>query len=98
MEDVDSAFEYAVTRGALPAMRPVTIEDANGRVRRAAIHTYGDTVHSFISRHDYAGSFMPGYRSVNLPGNDSGILRIDHIIVGNVELGRMDEWARLPPH
>ena len=27
-----------------------------------------------------------------MPGHDAGILRIDHI-VGNVELGKMDDWA-----
>jgi 4-hydroxyphenylpyruvate dioxygenase len=97
VDDVQSAFEYTVSRGAVPAMQPVTIEDAHGRVRRAAIHTYGDTIHSFISRRDYAGAFLPGYESTNVPGNDTGILRVDHI-VGNVELGRMDEWANFYHH
>ena len=27
-----------------------------------------------------------------MPGRDTGILRIDHV-VGNVELGKMDYWA-----
>ena len=66
--------------------------DAHGRIRRASIHTYGDTLHSFIGLDDYNGTFLPGYVERSVPGEDAGILRIDHI-VGNVELGRMDYWA-----
>jgi len=56
------------------------------------IGTYGDTIHSLISLHDYNGPFLPGYNRAEIPGKDVGILRIDHI-VGNVELGRMNFWA-----
>jgi 4-hydroxyphenylpyruvate dioxygenase len=68
------------------------VKDEHGEVWRAAIHTYGDTLHSFISNHGYTGPFLPGFQSRDIPGPDVGILRIDHI-VGNVELGKMDEWA-----
>ena len=92
VDDVDAAFAAAVERGASPAVEPHTLEDQHGRVRHAAIHTYGDTLHSFLARADYPGPFLPGYRADAVPGRDAGILRIDHI-VGNVELGRMNEWA-----
>ena len=62
------------------------------RVRRAAVHTYGDTIHSLISYKDYKGPFLPGFAAAPLAGDDCGILRIDHI-VGNVELGKMQYWA-----
>src|ERR1051326_7568096 len=60
--------------------------------RRAAIHTYGDTMHSFISIRDYRGPFLPGYQPAEVQGESAGLLVVDHI-VGNVELGKMNEWA-----
>jgi 4-hydroxyphenylpyruvate dioxygenase len=92
VDDADKAFEEAVARGAEPAIEPHDVADQHGRVRRAAIHTYGDTLHSFISLDDYNGPFLPGYVPRDVPGDDVGILRVDHV-VGNVELGKMDYWA-----
>ena len=92
VDDADRAFEEAVRRGATPAIEPHDVTDRHGRVRRAAIHTYGETLHSFISQDDYNGPFLPGYVERNVPGKEVGILRIDHV-VGNVELGKMDYWA-----
>ena len=92
VDDADHAFELAVARGARPAIEPHTLIDESGQIRRASIHTYGDTIHSFISRRGYTGPFLPGYQKAEAAGRSTGILRIDHI-VGNVELGRMNEWA-----
>ena len=92
VDDADAAFEEAVKRGAKPAIDPFDESDEHGTIRRAAIHTYGDTLHSFLSDDDYRGPFLPGYKADPVPGHDVGILRVDHI-VGNVELGRMNEWA-----
>jgi 4-hydroxyphenylpyruvate dioxygenase len=92
VDDADAAFAEAVRRGAEPAIEPHDLSDDHGTVRRAAIKTYGDTIHSFIAPDGYAGAFLPGYEAREVPGPDTGVLRIDHI-VGNVELGRMDEWA-----
>jgi 4-hydroxyphenylpyruvate dioxygenase len=91
-EDADFAFEEAVRRGARVAIEPHDMTDEFGTVRRAAIHTYGDTIHSFISYKDYKGVFLPGFVPQEIPGEDLGIVRIDHI-VGNVELGKMREWC-----
>lgn len=92
VEDTDRAFEVAVGRGARPEIEPQTDRDQHGAVRRAAVHTYGDTIHSFISYQDYRGPFLPGYAGAKLPGKDANILRVDHM-VGNVEEGKMNEWA-----
>lgn len=92
VDDADAAFAEAVRRGAVPAVEPRELADDHGRVRHAAIHTYGDTIHSFISNVDYSGPFMPGFVERSAPGRDIGLLRVDHI-VGNVEIGRMNEWA-----
>ena len=92
VEDADFAFNEAVKRGARAALAPHDVTDENGTIRRAAIHTYGDTLHSFISYKDYSGPFLPGYASAEIPGDSAGLLIVDHI-VGNVELGKMNEWA-----
>ena len=53
----------------------------------------GDTIDSLIRRPDYSGRFLHGYRAPDAEGTDGfGIQTIDHV-VGNVELGKMDEWV-----
>jgi 4-hydroxyphenylpyruvate dioxygenase len=92
VENADQAYEIATRRGAKGAVEPRDISDEHGAIRYAAIHTYGDTIHSLISYKDYSGPFLPGFVSASIAGDDAGILRIDHI-VGNVELGQMEHWA-----
>ena len=73
---------------------PETLEDENGIVKRAGIHTYGDTVHLFIERKDYNGIFLPGFEKweTEYRPTDMGLKYIDHM-VGNVELGQMNNWS-----
>jgi 4-hydroxyphenylpyruvate dioxygenase len=98
VEDADHAFHEAVARGAKAFIEPHDWTDENGSVRRAAIHTYGDTIHSFISYnsanngHNYNGVFLPGFVPQEMSGEDVGIVLVDHI-VGNVELGKMNFWC-----
>jgi 4-hydroxyphenylpyruvate dioxygenase len=90
--DADAAFAEALRRGAKAAEEPRDWKDDHGTIRRAAVHTYGDTVHSLISYKDYKGPFLPGFVAAPVAADACGILRIDHI-VGNVELGKMQHWA-----
>ena len=90
--DADEAHAEAIKRGAESAMEPRDVSDEHGTVRRAAIRTWGDTIHSLISRKDYSGPFLPGFATREVPGQSTGLLNIDHM-VGNVELGKMDSWA-----
>jgi 4-hydroxyphenylpyruvate dioxygenase len=92
--DAGRAYRLAVERGARGVREPEWLEDEFGRVEIASIATYGDVVHSFVNRADYAGPHLPGYvdRQENGSGAGVGFLIIDHC-VGNVELGRMDEWV-----
>jgi 4-hydroxyphenylpyruvate dioxygenase len=92
VEDAEQAFAEAVRRGARPAEEPHEVGDEHGTICRAAVHTYGDTIHSLISYRDYVGPFLPGFVGAQIAGDDVGILRIDHV-VGNVELGQMEFWA-----
>ncbi len=61
--DADKAFAEAVSRGAEPAEEPHDVSDEHGTIRRAAVHTYGETIHSLISYKDYNGPFLPGFQS-----------------------------------
>src|SRR6185437_10466326 len=92
VDDADAAFAAAIARGAKPAIEPHDLRDDNGAVRHAAIHTCGETLHSFISHKGYVGAFLPGFRPQVVAGEDVGILRVDHV-VGNVGLGEMNQWA-----
>lgn len=94
VDDAYDAFEQSTSRGARAYMQPQTLEDEFGRVRMSGIHTYGDTVHIFVERKDYKGVFLPGYvkwDSGYHPGH-CGLKYIDHM-VGNVELGQMNQWS-----
>jgi 4-hydroxyphenylpyruvate dioxygenase len=89
------AYRQAVQRGAQGIAEPHWAEDENGRVELASIATYGDVVHTFVNRKDYAGPFLPGYRSTvenGQPAAGVGLKLLDHV-VGNVELGRMNHWV-----
>ena len=93
--DATEAYRQAVSRGAQGVVEPHREEDEFGSIELSVIATYGDTIHTFVNRADYAGPFMPGYVSVSSNGHANrgvGLQNIDHI-VGNVELGKMNHWV-----
>ncbi len=94
VEDVDRAFNESVKRGAEPVSEPHSISDENGTIRRAAIKTYGDVIHSFINRSEYNGLFFPKFvaKESSIQADPVGVEFVDHC-VGNVELGEMDTWV-----
>jgi 4-hydroxyphenylpyruvate dioxygenase len=93
--DAAHAYELAVARGAKGVMQPTSFEDEHGKVVVAQIETYGETKHSLVQRTDYSGVFLPSFVArepvVEAPA-EPWFTAIDHI-VGNVELGHMDEWV-----
>jgi 4-hydroxyphenylpyruvate dioxygenase len=92
--DAARAFEHAVSRGARPLAEPDIVEDDTGKVVLAAIATYGETRHTLVERPAYSGAFLPGY-AAREPLVEPGkrlFQAVDHV-VGNVELGHMDEWV-----
>lgn len=95
VDDAAKSFEETVKRGAIPVMEPTRFEDENGFVIVSAIKTYGETVHKFVQRSGYSGPFMPGYKKVEnaIEVKPVGLKHVDHC-VGNVELGKMDEWVK----
>ena len=95
VDNAEKSFNETVKRGAKPFSPPQTMKDESGEVKVATIHTYGDTLHTFVERNNYKGIFLPGYKPAkslikNIP---VGLKVIDHC-VGNVELGKMNEWVK----
>jgi 4-hydroxyphenylpyruvate dioxygenase len=103
MSDVDGAFAHAVAQGATALSEPHDITDKHGTVRLATLATYGDTWHTLIDRSAYDGPFLPGFVARESIVDRTAAVEagrqpkrffqaIDHV-VGNVELGKMDEWV-----
>ena len=96
--DVDACIGHARAQKATIVEEPHDISDEHGTVRRAAIAAYGDTRHSLVDRSRYSGPYLPGFAArqstVVRPADAPKRLfqALDHV-VGNVELGRMDEWV-----
>jgi 4-hydroxyphenylpyruvate dioxygenase len=91
--DVDKCVAHARAAGATVLSGPHDDTDAHGTVRTAVIAAYGDTVHTLVDRSRYHGPYLPGY--VAKTGESPvapAFVALDHV-VGNVELGHMDQWV-----
>ncbi|MFE3637162.1 4-hydroxyphenylpyruvate dioxygenase [Streptomyces cellostaticus] len=93
--DARAAHAYAVEHGARSVTEPYEVKDEHGTVVLAAIATYGETRHTLVERTGYDGPYLPGYVAAEpmvAPPAQRTFQAIDHC-VGNVELGRMNEWV-----
>jgi 4-hydroxyphenylpyruvate dioxygenase len=96
--DVDKCVKHARNLGATILDEPHDVSDEHGTVRIAALATYGETRHTLIDRSRYHGPYLPGYVTksstfVKRNGTPKRLFQaVDHC-VGNVELGKMDEWV-----
>jgi len=95
VEDARAAYEETTKRGAKSYMEPTVESDDHGEVIRAGIYTYGETVHMFVERKNYNGTFMPGFVEWKSDYNpkSTGLKFIDHM-VGNVGWGEMNTWVK----
>jgi len=95
VEDATKAYEETMKRGAKSYMKPTTEKDEHGEVVRSGICTYGETVHVFVERKNYNGTFLPGFKTWKSDYNPSptGLKFIDHM-VGNVGWGEMNTWVK----
>jgi 4-hydroxyphenylpyruvate dioxygenase len=96
--DVDRCVQHARSQGASIVEEPHDVSDEHGTVRVAAIAAYGETRHSLVDRSRYDGPYLPGYvaRSSTFVKRAGAPVRLfqalDHV-VGNVELGKMQDWV-----
>ncbi|TEY87554.1 hypothetical protein BOTCAL_0001g00810 [Botryotinia calthae] len=96
VDDVASVYYNAVEQGAVGVQKPIKGKDEDGDVTTAIIRTYGDTTHTLISRSNYSGTFLPGYRATPPSKRDPlnaflptiPLEAIDHC-VGNQDWGAM---------
>jgi len=95
VDDATKSYEETIKRGAKSYMEPTVEEDEHGKIVKSGIYTYGETVHLFIERKDYKGSFLPGFREwkPSYKTKDVGLKFIDHC-VGNVNWGEMNKWTK----
>jgi 4-hydroxyphenylpyruvate dioxygenase len=95
VDDATSAWRETTARGGRSYLEPITLADKWGEVVLSGIYTYGETVHLFVERNNYKGTFMPGFRDWRSDYNPSstGLLYVDHC-VGNVGWNQMDPWVR----
>jgi 4-hydroxyphenylpyruvate dioxygenase len=96
VDDATSAWEETTRRGGRSYLEPQRYQDDSGEVVLSGIHTYGDTVHLFVERKNYHGTFMPGFRAWRNPyfaPADTGLLYVDHC-VGNVGWNQMNHWVK----
>jgi 4-hydroxyphenylpyruvate dioxygenase len=96
----EGAYEYAIAHGAIGLDEPEVTEDSSGKVVLAAVATFGDTRHTLVQRSEYTGPYLPGYVAADplvTPPARPYFTEIDHC-VGNVELGKMDEWVDFYHH
>ncbi|WP_326796116.1 4-hydroxyphenylpyruvate dioxygenase [Streptomyces sp. NBC_01808] len=93
--DARAAYAHAVAQGATGLQEPYELKDEHGTVVLAAIATYGQTRHTLVERTGYDGPYLPGYAAAEplvAPPARRTFQAVDHC-VGNVELGKMDEWV-----
>ncbi|MEV4440050.1 4-hydroxyphenylpyruvate dioxygenase [Streptomyces sp. NPDC049577] len=92
--DARAAYAYALAHGATGLEEPHEVEDEHGTVVLAAIATYGKTRHTLVERSGYKGPYLPGYVAADpiVEPGERLFQAIDHC-VGNVELGRMNDWV-----
>ncbi|WP_426431649.1 4-hydroxyphenylpyruvate dioxygenase [Winogradskyella sp. HB-48] len=95
VEDARKSYEETMSRGAKSYMEPTVETDEFGEVVRAGIYTYGETVHMFVERKNYKGTFIPGFEKWESDYNPEpiGLKYIDHM-VGNVGWGEMNTWVK----
>ncbi len=95
VDNAERAYMETMVRRARSYMEPMTELDKDGEVVLSGIHTYGDTIHLFVERKNYHGIFLPGFEKWESSYNPApiGLDYVDHC-VGNVELGKMNTWAR----
>lgn len=95
VDDARKSFEETTKRGAKPFMEPTVEKDEHGEVVRSGIYTYGETVHLFVERKNYKGTFLPGYREWKSDYNPTsvGLKFVDHM-VGNVGWNEMNTWVK----
>lgn len=95
VNNVPTFYKAAIRAGAAPILPPTEFKDGKKRLLKAAIQTFGNTVHSLVEEE---GSFfhrLPFYEKLDYPPNKNnvGLKNLDHIAVA-IETGSLEKWRR----
>lgn len=92
VDDVKATFDKVIAKGATSVSEPATVEDENGVTVKATIKAFGDTVHSFVQRDEFKGTFWRDYRALDEAPSikPTGLMDVDHIAV-STEKGMLSE-------
>jgi 4-hydroxyphenylpyruvate dioxygenase len=82
VDDARKSYEETIKRGARSYFEPRTEKDEHGEVVLAGIYTYGETVHIFVERKNYKGTFLPGFVKWEpaYQPKDVGLKYVDHMV------------------
>jgi 4-hydroxyphenylpyruvate dioxygenase len=94
VDDVKLAWRETTRRGARSVHECQELQDQYGRVKRASVAAYGDTIHTFVNRGHYHGPFLPGYRFAKQDpiARPVGLRQIDYV-AANVGWNEMRRWV-----
>ena len=92
--DVDVAVKKIEERGLIKPSKIHETKGEGGKVRSAAVKTYGETIHTLVDYSSYDREIPPGYEAISQNSDNKGgrLRAIDHV-VGNVEENKMDPWV-----
>ncbi|AKA49355.1 4-hydroxyphenylpyruvate dioxygenase [uncultured archaeon] len=91
--NIDYTVKYVEGRGLVKPGKVREQKTENGRIRKAVLPTFGETVHTITDFSEYEGSIPPGFEEVYDRTLDPiGLKKVDHA-VGNVEDSLMDKWV-----
>ena len=97
VDDVKSAFQELVGRGARPAMEPKLFESKEGSVKIAELYSPADFRYRLIQR-TTSDLSKPALLIDQLPvarmesPSPTGVFRIDHL-TNNIDMGQFDTWV-----
>src|SRR5580698_1890894 len=64
VDDARQSWLETTNRGARSIQEPTEFNDEHGHITTSSIAAYGDTIHTFVDRTNYTGTFFPGYRTI----------------------------------
>jgi len=93
VDDAAHAFEETVKRGARPILEPTQFDTADGRLIKATIAAFGDTVHSFVERESQTDLPFPEFQPMKkLPATAMRVSEIDHLAIC-LDHGKLNYWV-----
>ncbi|MGB3180602.1 MAG: VOC family protein [Cyclobacteriaceae bacterium] len=94
-EDVETSWQEAIYKGAIPLSSPDSLKDDKGTVVTGSVKLLDQSEICFVSRQNYDGYFLPGYIPTGSEDENSAISfeEIDHI-ASEVRVNEMAYWAK----